>query len=161
MRYKVVPEPRGLETLRAVHDALPLVPDSVEDCCVRVVDRTDVPARDEAREWLTFCQALELARETPRGFERVRADPDRASLADAFRRRVFGARELLDALEAGSLTHEAAFEALGPAVPRWERDRHADWEREWRERTRRLLEWARAFGLLARDGDAYGRSGTA
>jgi hypothetical protein len=155
MRYKVVPEPRGVETLRAVHETVALVPDSVEDCCTRVVDRTAVPSRDRAREWLTFLQALELVRETSCGFERVRADPDRATLADAFERRVFGARELLAALEEDTLTVEDAFAELGPAVGEWERGRHTDWESEWRVRTRRLLEWAHAFGAVTRTEDGY------
>ena len=156
MRYKVVPAPRGLDTLKAVHGALPLVPERVEDCCTRVVDRTDVPARDDAREWITFLQALGLAEETSRGFERVRTDPDVEELADAFRRRVFGAAELLDALaEDGPLTHDEAFDRLRPVVPEWERDRHTDWEGEWRERVRRLLAWSVAFGLATREGDEF------
>lgn len=172
MRYKVVPRPidpdaagprdrdadgsARLDAVEAVHEALPLVPDSVEDCCVRVVDRTGVPSRDVAREWITFLEALELAEETPRGYRRRRTEPDPTALADAFERRVFGARELLEALaQTGSLTAEAAFEHFRAAVPEWERDRHPDWEAEWRERTRRLLAWSEAFGLVERDGDRY------
>jgi hypothetical protein len=155
-RYKVVPDPLGLDTLAAVHAALPLVPDSVEDCCLRVVDRTDVPARDDAREWLTFCQALGLAERTDGGYERVRTDFDTDELAAAYRERVFGARELLAAIEDdGPLTADEAFERLAPGVPGWERDRHTDWEREWRERTGRLLAWACLFDLATRDGERY------
>lgn len=160
MRYKIVPEPRGLDTLSAVHRAVPLVPERVEDCCVQVVDRTDVPARDDAREWITFLQALELAEETPRGFRRVRTDPETAELADAFRRRVYGAEELLTALdETGPVTAGDAFDRLRPSIPEWEWDRHANPESEWRDRTRRLLAWSVEFGLatrnLADDGERY------
>ncbi|WP_436911806.1 hypothetical protein [Halosimplex marinum] len=156
MRYKVVPPVRDRAFLAAAQRALPLVPGTVEDCCLRIVDETAAPSRDAAREYLTFLQALELAEETPRGFRRRRVDADEADLADAFERRVFGASELLDALrESGSLTVDEAFDGMREHVPRWERDRHTDWEAEWLERTERLLEWSVAFGLAARDGDRY------
>jgi hypothetical protein len=156
VRYKVVPDPLGLDTLETVHEALPLVPDSVEDCCLRVVDRTAVPARDDAREWITFCQALGLAERTDGRYRRVRTAFGPDALAGAYREGVFGVAELLDALDAeGPLTADTAFERLAPAIPEWERDRHTDWEREWRERTRRLLAWASLFGLVTRDGERY------
>lgn len=156
MRYKVVPEPVDFETLRGVHDAVPLVPERVDDCCDRIVERTAVPSRDAAREWITFLQALGLVEETPRGFKRLRTDPGREDLADAFAERVFGASELLDALEAsGSLDAAAAFDHVRPVVPRWERDRHTDWESEWCERTSRLLEWARILGHVEREDSRY------
>jgi hypothetical protein len=158
MRYKVVPEPLGLDTLEAAHAAMPLVPGSVEDCCLRLVDRTAVPARDSAREWVTFMQALDVVAETPQGYKRRRVEFDPRALGNAFQRRVFGAREVLATLDAGPATVEEVFESLAPAVPEWERDRHTDWEREWRERTRRLLEWGVAFGLVVRDGEACGRA---
>jgi hypothetical protein len=157
MRYKVVPDSRGLDTLMAVHQSLPLVPADVENCCVLVVDRTAVLARDDARQWITFLEALELAEETTRGYKRVRTDPEPERLGDAFRRRIFAADELLSALEATeSLTVPGAFERLRPIVPQWERDRHQDWETEWRDRTRRLLAWSVVFDLATRDGDVYG-----
>jgi hypothetical protein len=160
MRYKVVPEPRGVEFLLEVRDALPLVPGSVEDCCTRIRDRTGVPSRDRARAWLTFARALGLAAETPRGYHRVRGDVSQADLAAAFRERVFGARELLDALAAADAPVPAAdaFDSIRGVVPRWERSRHADWEAEWRERTRNLLEWAVAFGLAASVEGGYVRT---
>jgi len=156
MRYKVAPEPRDLDFLADAQRAVPLVPETVDDCCARLVDRTDVSSRDAAREYLTFLEALELVAETPRGYERERADPEQTALADAFERRVFGASELLGSVRAaGSLTVDEAFDRLREHVPRWERERHADWEREWRERTERLLEWAVVFGLATRDTDRY------
>jgi hypothetical protein len=156
VRYKIVPPVRDRAFLAAAQRAVPLVPGTVEDCCLRIVDETDAPSRDAAREYLTFLQALELVAETDRGFERRRVDAEEADLADAFERRVFGASELLDALrEAESLTVEAAFEKLRERVPRWERDRHSDWEAEWRERTERLLAWSVEFGLATRRGERY------
>ncbi|MFC7194490.1 hypothetical protein ACFQL4_07190 [Halosimplex aquaticum] len=151
MRYKVVPPVADREFLETAQRAVPLVPGTVEDCCVRLVDETTAPSRDVAREYLTFLQALELVEETPRGFRRRRVDVGDADLADAFERRVFGASELRDALRAdGPLTVDEAFEAMREHVPRWERDRHTDWEAEWRERTERLLGWSVAFGSDAR-----------
>jgi len=156
MRYKIAPEPRDVEFLEDAQRAVPLVPETVDDCCARLVARTDLSAREAAREYLTFLEALELVAETPRGYERERVKPDRAALADAFERRVFGASELLDALDAAEpLPVAEAFDRLCEHVPRWERERHADWERRWRERTERLLAWAAVFGLVARDGGSF------
>ncbi|WP_436931602.1 hypothetical protein [Halosimplex halobium] len=156
MRYKIVPPVRDPAFLAAAQRALPLVPGTVEDCCLRIVDETAAPSRDAAREYLTFLQALELAEETPRGFRRRRVDADEAALAEAFEGRVFGASELLAALRAAeSLTLDEAFDEIREHVPRWERDRHTDWAAEWRERTGRLLDWSVEFGLAARDGDRY------
>ena len=156
VRYKVVPPVRDVAFLRAVAGAVPLVPGSVEDCCTRIRDRTEVPARDDAREWLTFCTALGLTAETDRGYHRVREGPDREALAGNFRERVLGAREVLSAVGAeGPLEVEGALQAVRPVVPRWERSRHADWEAEWRERTARLLGWGAELGLLTRGEEGY------
>lgn len=157
MRYKVVPGPADEELLRAVSAAVPLVPGSVEDCCTRIRDRTAIPSREEARRWLTFCQALGLVNETDRGYYRLRDPPDDDALTAAFEESVFGAREVLDALDSAdqALGAEAAFEAVRETVPRWERDRDPDWEAEWRERARRLVEWAVVFGHLERVDDGY------
>lgn len=166
MRYKVVPEPRGVAFLESARRAVPLVPDAVEDCCRRLTEATAISSRDAARDWLAFLEALELVEETPRGYRRRRNDlasggsdadaADEAKLAVAFERRVFGAREVLDALEShGPLTADGAFEHLRERVPRWERERRPDWKDTWRERTRRLLEWSVAFELAARADGRY------
>ena len=149
MRYKTIPEPVGRDGLFAARDALPLVPGSVEDCCTRIRDRTDTPSRDEARELLTFLQALGLAAETDRGFHRVREEPTDADLRSAFVENVFGAAEIVEALSAADepLTPDDGLDAIRDDVPRWERDKHADWESEWHERVARLLSWAETFGL--------------
>lgn len=161
MRYKVIPGPADEELLHAVSDAVPLVPGSVEDCCTRIRDRTAVPSREGAREWLTFCQALGLVDETGRGYYRVRDPPDGEALAVAFEEGVFGAREVLDRLDSVDCTldAEAAFEAVREVVPRWERNRDPDWEAKWRGRVRRLLEWGVVFGHLERAEDGYRPAG--
>lgn len=157
MRYKVVPGPADLDLLYAVADAVPLVPGSVEDCCTRIRNRTALPSREDAREWLTFCQALGLVSETDRGYHRHREQPDRDALATAFEERVLGVREALDALDVaeGPLDTPAVFEAVREVVPRWERSRETDWEREWRARVDRLLAWATVLGLAEHTDGGY------
>ncbi len=157
MRYKVVPAPADRALLADVYDALPLVPGSVEDCCTRVRDRTSVSSRDEAREWLTFATALGLATETERGYHRVRDPPDDDALADNFRERVFSVEEVLTALgdADGPLDVSAVFESVSDIVPRWERNRYADWEAEWTDRIGLLLSWGEVFGLVTRDDGGY------
>ncbi len=161
VRYKVVPEPRSVAFLFAVRDALPLVPGSVEDCCTRIRDRTDVPSRDEARELLTFCQALGLASETDRGFHRVRGEPETSELADRLVDNVFPTRELLAALQAnGPLTPADAFDTLRERIPQWEQRRSPDWDDEWQDRIEHLLEWCAVLGLAERADGAYRRAST-
>lgn len=158
MRYKVVPEPLpDLDALADAQRAVPLVPDTVEDCCTRLRDRCDLGSRDRARELLTFLEALELATETDRGYRRTQTDVDPDRLAPLFRERVFGARELLSALAASqeSLSVDTAFTAIREDVPQWERNRTDDWERAWRERVRHLLDWAVLFGLVRKTADGY------
>ena len=152
MKFKLVPEPREVEFLRDVQRSLPLVPADENDWCARVLDRTDLRARDAAREWLTFLRALGLAEETSSGFHRVRDEPDSTALGRAFRERVFGAEDVLDILtEAESpLEPESVFERFREDIPNWERYRHTDWETEWRERVRRLLGWCVELGLAER-----------
>ena len=156
MRYKIVPPAQDAAFLEDAQRAVPLVPGTVEDCCLRLVDETAAPSRDAAREYLTFLEALELVEESERGYRRRRIEPDEQDLADAFERRVFGASELLDALRTnGPQTAGEAFESIRNVVPQWERDRHTDWEAEWRDRTGRLLEWCVTFELATTDGSEY------
>ncbi len=156
-RYKVAPGPVGEDRLYAARDALPLVPGSVEDCCTRLRDRTDLPSRDDAREWLTFLQALGLAAETDRGFYRVRGNPDREALADALLTNVFAVREIRDTLAAAErpLRTRAVFREIRETVPQWERNREPAWESVWQGRVERLLEWGVVFGLVDSREDGY------
>lgn len=159
MQFKVVPPaPDSLEALETARRAVPLVPRSETDCCTRVMDRAGVPARDEAREWLTFMRALGLVAETERGYHRTRDpfDPDR--LAEAFRERVYGADDLLAALDSEEpVSPDEAFERFADSVPDWERSRHTDWRTVWRERVERTLDWAVLFGLAGSEGEGYVR----
>lgn len=157
MKFKVVPEPRSTKFVREAQRALPLVPGSENDCCARLIERTNLPARDEAREWITFLRALGLAEETSSGFRRLRRDPNRTELATAFRERVFGVETVLEILVAADepLGVEAIFERFRHRVPNWERHRRSDWEGEWRERVRRLLDWTVVFDLAERDDERY------
>lgn len=156
MRFKVVPPvPESLEPLRKARDAVPRVPQPEDDCCMRVVTAGVTGARDEAREWLTFCRALDLVAESDRGYHRS-GDIDPDVLGDRFRERVFGAEEVLTALERhGMLTVDEVFDSVRTRVPEWERQRHDDFERIWRERVARLLGWAVLFGLVERNGERY------
>jgi hypothetical protein len=149
VRYKIVPPARDREFLLAVRDALPLVPGSVEDCCTRIRDGTDVPSRDAAREWLTFCQALGLAAETDRGYHRLRETPGADVLAERLRANVFPAREV-QAVLAGAgdpVGADAVFASVRETVPNWERSRSRDWADTWRERIAHLLDWLVAFDV--------------
>lgn len=156
MRYKVAP-PVDRETLLAAHEAVPLVPGSTDDCCARIRERVDLQTRDDAEAWLVFLDALDLAERTDRGYRRRQRDVDPDALGAPFREQVFGVGELLSALADAPdpLSADEAFERLREEVPDWERNRHADWEATWRERARRLLDWAVLFGLAERTGDGY------
>lgn len=162
MRFKPVPAaPESLDAVAAVQRAVPLVPGSEADCCARVMDRTHVGERDEARTWLTFLRALELVRETEAGFVRERRDLEREALATAFRERVFAAGDVLDALAAADepLSADEVFERVEPRVPQWEREKDpGGWRETWRERVRRLLEWAVLLGLAERESGGYVRT---
>lgn len=159
MRYKPVPEPRSLDDLFAICDAVPLVPSQTEDCCARIVARTDVAGRDRARTWLTFLTALGLVRDNDRGFYRVRDRPDRSALGDRFLAGVFGAREIHTIVaEVEPIDADAVYDAFRASVPDWERNRRTDWESTWRERTGRLLEWGVTLGELSRTADGEFRA---
>ncbi|QDX40752.1 hypothetical protein [Salarchaeum sp. JOR-1] len=144
-RKPVPPAPDSLDGLWAVQSAVPDDPRTERDCCARVVARTGVENRDDASDWLAFLRALSLARATDEGFERVDDTPNRATLARRFRDGVYGARDVLDALGETPRSADEVFAAFD-AVPRWERETDG-WEAEWRERVRRLLEWAVLLGL--------------
>lgn len=159
VRLKPVPAPTDdLDDLERVRRAVPLVPETENDCCHRVMTRYGVPSRDEARTWLTFLRALGLVAEAKRGFHRTRDDPGREELAARFRERVYGAREVLDALGDQPRSPEAVFDDVEGIVPEWERHKDPAWRRTWTERVSRLLGWAVLFGLAESSGDGYRRN---
>ncbi len=155
-RKPVPPAPDSLDRLHEVRAAVSLTPDPETTCCVRLVDRADVPARDEARTWLTFLRALALVEETERGYARTRDDPDPETLRDRYLDGVYGARELSAVLEAeGPLDADAAFERFREHVPEYERHRSDEWEPVWRERVGRLLEWGTLLGAVEHTTTGY------
>jgi hypothetical protein len=160
VKFKLLPEPpESLEFVAEAQRAVPLVPGSEDDCCARLMRRVDVPARDVSRTWLTFLRALELARETDSGFVRERTDPTPEHLRDAFRRRVYGAREVLASLDTDEpRTVEGIFTEFEERVPVWETHRAAeDWRDVWRERVEHMLEWAVLLDLVEERDQGYVR----
>jgi hypothetical protein len=156
MRTKPVPPVRGLAGLRAVREALPLVPGSTDDCCRRLIERADVPDRNSARSWLAFLVAVGAAARDGDAYYRGTEMPETAALAASFRENVFGVTEVLDALSAaGSLTADAVFQRTRSVVPQWERNRDPEWESTWRDRTERLLAWAVVFDIVRKTDDGY------
>lgn len=159
MRVKPLPAPPDdLDAVRTAHGAVPLVPGNEGECCARLADRLDLPARDEARTWLTFLRGLGLVRRVERGFVRIRRDPDRDDLARSFREGVFGARESLALLGEDPRPADAVYEGFEPRVPGWERAKHpGTWREIWRDRTADLLDWLVLLGLARRADGGYVR----
>lgn len=160
MRFKLLPDPPdSLGVVADAQRAVPLVPASEDDCTARLLRRLEFPSRDVARTWLTFLRALELATETPSGFVRESTEPTPEHLRSAFQRRIYGAREILDALDAADpRTAAAVFADFEERVPVWETHRAAgDWRDVWRERVERIVAWAVLLGLAAERGDGYVR----
>ncbi|WP_254768892.1 hypothetical protein [Salinilacihabitans rarus] len=162
MRFKLVPAaPPDLSVVETVREAVPLVPGSEDDCCARIVRRTPVDARDEAATWLTFLRALDLAAEGPAGFRRRRdADPAPGDLRRAFRERVYGAEAVLEILDAAAdpLPADDVYERFRGEIPAYEREKYGDrLDEVWRERVRRLLDWAVLLDLAERTDGGYRR----
>ncbi|MFB6252711.1 MAG: hypothetical protein ABEI27_13695 [Halobellus sp.] len=162
MRFKLLPEaPDSLDLVADAQRAVPLVPGSEDDCCARLMRRLEFPSRDVARTWLTFLRALELARETASGtFVRESTDPTEEHLRGAFHERVYGAREVLDALDTDEPSDvDDVFAEFEKRVPVWETHRAAeDWRNIWRDRVERILAWAVRLDLAAERDGGYVRT---
>ncbi|MFB6073332.1 MAG: hypothetical protein ABEJ88_10260 [Halobacterium sp.] len=156
-RKPVPPAPDSLSALDAVREAVPLVPKPEDDCCRRVVDRTDVPDRGTAASWLVFLAALGAATETDGSYARTQTDLDRGDLADAVREHVFLAADCIDALGDDPQPPEAVFEEVRERVPRWERSKRENWQAFWTERVERRLDWAVLLGLAEETDGGYVR----
>ncbi len=158
MRFKVLPEPAdAIEDVAAMQAAVPLVPDGETSCCARLMRRTDVASQDAAKEWLTFLRALELVEESEGEYRRLPHEADPERLRASFRERVYLAEAALSVLAEADdpVGVDAVFDRLSDRVPQWERHRHEDAADVWRERVRRLLEWAVVLGLADRVEDGY------
>lgn len=156
MRYKPVPTPASVDALDAVQAAVPLVPGSTSDCCARIVGRTHVERRDDARAWLTFLTALGLIAETGSGFVRTDRDPTDPGVATVFEDHVYGAREVLAALaDAETPVDAATVTESVSVVPRWERHRSPTADTDWQNRVQALLDWAVVFDLASNTSDGY------
>lgn len=148
MRIKLVPPPPAeLSAVRVAQRAVPLVPGTEADCCGRIAARLDLASPDVARTWLAFLRGLGLVREGQRGFVRTGVEPDRATVAEGLETGVFGARELVAALDADPTTVDEAFDVVRGHVPPWERDRDPGWAGTWRTRVDHLLGWLVLAGL--------------
>jgi hypothetical protein len=161
MRYKVVPPaPASLDRVETVWQAIPIVPDPEDSCCRRLMADADVPSQDRAKEWLTFCRALGLAEEGPRGYSRVRDGYAPDEFPDRFRENVYAAAETLAVLADadGPLAPDSVFDRLRDRVPAWERARSTDWADTWRERVGHVLEWCVLLGLAGRADGGYVRA---
>ena len=142
-RFKLVPPaPASLDGIAEAQRAVPLVPGTEDDCCARLMRRLDLPSRDVARTWLTFLRALDLAAERESGFVRLSQDPTPEHLREAFLDRVYGAREVRDALDTEPRNADAVFERFEERVPTWEHHKDpSEWRETWRGRVGRLLDW--------------------
>lgn len=158
-RKPVPPAPASRDRVWTVRDAVPLVPESEDDCCRRLIERADVPDRGTASAWLVFLSALGVVADTDSGYARVHGDRSRADLAAAFREYVFLAAESVDVLAADDpQTPADVFEAVRERVPRWERAKREDWEGFWTDRVERRLDWAVLLGLAERTEAGYRRT---
>jgi len=161
MQFKLVPEPpERLDFVADAQRAVPLVPGSEDDCCARMLDRTDLSSRDQARTWLTFLRAVGLAEEGPSGFTRTRKDPEREFLQKQFREHVFGVPAVLEILVEAKkpFSAEEVFEQFRDEVPTWEHHKNPNsWEEIWGERVGYLLEWCVLLGMVERVDGGYAR----
>ncbi|MFP9058896.1 hypothetical protein ACLI4R_00020 [Natrialbaceae archaeon A-chndr2] len=165
MQFKLVPEaPESVDYLETVQAAVPLVPGTEDDCCARIMRQTEISPRDEARTWLTFLRALELATEGPTGFHRVRGRPapsdpaERSRLRESFVSRVYGVERILELLEAANepLSADAVFDRFRESIPQYEQHKHRNRLREiWGERVARILDWAVLFDLAVVESAGY------
>jgi hypothetical protein len=156
-RFKLVPPaPDSLDGVAEAQRAVPLVPGTEDDCCARLLRRLELPSRDVARTWLTFLRALGLAAEREAGFVRLDREPTPDSLRDTLLDRVYGAREVHDALGAEPRGVDAVFEGFADRVPEWERYKEpARWREVWRERVGHLLDWLVLLDLAERREAGY------
>jgi len=160
MRFKHVPAaPSSVERVFEARRAVPLVPDTQDDCCARLMERCGFPERDEAAKWLTFLRALGLVAEHQQGYARTREDVAADELADAFLAGVYLAPAVRDAVVDADepVTGDTVFDAVAEAVPQYERNKYPDsWREVWGKTVARELDWLSLLGALrVTDGGRY------
>lgn len=157
MRFKHVPAaPDTVDRVFEARRAVPLVPNSQDDCCTRLMERVGFPERDEAAKWLTFLRALGLVAEHETGYARTREDVDPEALADRF----------LDGIYLGEAVHETVaqsetprtadevFDAVNDRVPQYERHKYPQtWQEVWGDVVARELDWLVVLGRLSKTDD--------
>ncbi|MFC6955486.1 hypothetical protein [Halorubellus litoreus] len=152
MRFKHVPRPpESVDRVFESRQAVPLVPDTQDDCCTRLMERVGFPERDEAAKWLTFLRALGLVAEHERGYARTREDVDPVELAERFLEGVYLAPAVRDAVAAADepVSADAVFDAVADRVPQYERNKYpTNWREVWGETVARELDWLVLFGEL-------------
>jgi|AntRauTorcE11897_2_1112592.scaffolds.fasta_scaffold03120_6 hypothetical protein len=157
MRFKHVPAaPESVDRVFEARRTVPLVPDTQEDCCTRLMERVGFPERDEAAKWLTFLRALDLVAKHERGYARTRPDVDAEDLAPAFLDGVYLAPAVHDVVANASepLSAGEVFDAVADDVPEYERNKYPNsWREVWGETVARELDWLVLLGVLARTDD--------
>jgi hypothetical protein len=152
MRFKHVPRPpERVERVFEARQAVPLVPDTQDDCCTRLMERCGFPERDEAAKWLTFLRALGLVAEHERGYARTRADVSADALAGRFLDGVYLAPAVRDAVANVDepVSADAVFDAVASEVPQYERNKYpTNWREVWGDTVARELAWLALLGEL-------------
>jgi hypothetical protein len=157
-RLPPAPASAARERLQNARDAVGRVPDPEADCCARVRAAIDVD-RPSARDWLTLLRALGLVARSDGEYRQTTEDVDDATLRERFVNEVYGAREVLGALD-GPGGEARSPSAVVDAVtqPTWERHRHAEPEAAWTRHVERLLDWLVAVGAAERGEAGYRRA---
>lgn len=158
LRFKHVPEPpESVDVVFDARQAVPLVPDTQDDCCTRLMERVGFPERDTAARWLTFLRALDLVAEHEQGYARTREDVPASALADRFLDGVYLAPEVRDAVEAGDdsdgegSTVAEVFDSVDGDVPGYERHKYPEsWREVWQGIVERELDWLVLLDVLER-----------
>jgi hypothetical protein len=154
-RLPPAPASAAHDRLRTARGALSHVPDPEADCCARVGEAMAVD-RQTARDWLTLLRALGLVERSGGDYRRTEGEAEDATLRERFVSEVYGAREVVDALEGP----DGAFRRASSVVdavpqPTWERHRSAEPEAAWTRHVERLLDWLVALGAAERAETGY------
>lgn len=92
MYFRQVPPVSDLERLRVIRETVPRDPDTVEDCCVLLVEECGLSSRTDAEQWLVFLRALGLIATDDGRYYRTDSSVQRTALCSTFRSRIAGAK---------------------------------------------------------------------